>query len=288
MQMFSIERWAGTFRKAKPSFFQSQMEPGIKIVSKITARLWIIALGLFFAILLPALTSAQGFNGITEPAEEDTISGIVIISGTAADSNFMRYELAFKSATAPDWIVFAQGDRPVNDGTLAVWDTTVGRESTPVFPDGIYQLRLRVVRTDYNYDEYLTTRVIVSNDEPTPTPTVVEGDELEDQTSGESQLGTPQPTIGPLPSLTPFPTPLPRATPFESVFRSADDNGSSDDEGSQGVFDQLSSIDTSSFGRAFWQGVTLVSLVFAALAVYLVFRGAFRRVWRTIQSKLFR
>ena len=264
------------------------MEPGIRIGSKITVRLWIFALGLFLAVFLPVLTSAQGFNGITEPAEEDTISGIVIISGTATDSNFMRYELAFKSATAPDWIVFAQGDQPVNDGTLAVWDTTVGRESTPVFPDGIYQLRLRVVRADYNYDEYVTTRLIVSNDEPTPTPTAVEGDEIEDQTSAELQLGTPQPTVGPLPSLTPFPTPLPRATPFESVLRSADENGPAGDDGNQGVFDQLSSMDTSSFGRAFWQGVTLVALVFAALAIYLVFRGAFRRIWRTIQSKLFR
>jgi hypothetical protein len=264
------------------------MEIRSRNVSKIIGWIWIIALGLFFAVLMPQLASTQGLNGIAEPVAEDTISGIVIISGTAADPNFLRYELAFRSATVSDWIVFAQGDQPVSDGTLAVWDTTVGRESTPVFPDGIYQLRLRVVRTDYNYNEFFTAGVIVSNDEPTPTPTAAEGDDLEDQTSDGPQVGTPQPTIGPLPSLTPFPTPLPRATPLETIFRSDDETGSPDDEGGQGVFGQISSIDTSSFGRAFWQGVTLVALIFAALAVYLVFRGAFRRIWRTIQSKLFR
>ena len=44
------------------------------------------------------------------------------------------------------------------NGPLAIWDTTVGREiNAPVWPDGRYRLRLRVVRTDYNYDEYFVT-----------------------------------------------------------------------------------------------------------------------------------
>ncbi|MGB3713805.1 MAG: hypothetical protein WA996_05175 [Candidatus Promineifilaceae bacterium] len=244
-------------------------------------------MSLVIAMIWPAFLLAQGRNGITEPAEEDTISGIVIISGTAVDPNFLRYELAFRHSANRDWIVFAQGDRSVVEGTLAVWDTTVGRETVPVFPDGTYQLRLRVVRADYNYDEYFATNIIVSNDEPTPTPTATISEVLPTLAVGDSLVGTSQPAGGPLPSLTPFPTPLPRATPVDSISRSGEANEQADDEDNGGVLNQITSVDTSSFGRAFWRGVTLVALAFAALAIYLLFRGAFRRLWRTLQSKLF-
>lgn len=247
----------------------------------------VLLVGLVIALIWPALLMAQGRNGITEPAGEDTVSGIVIISGTAVDPSFMRYELAFRRRANPDWIVFAQGDRSIIEGTLAVWDTTVGRETVPVFPDGTYQLRLRVVRTDYNYEEYFVTNIIVSNDESTPTPTATINESSPTLEAGDSLSGTSLPAGGPLPSLTPFPTPLPRATPVNSISRSRDVVDQINGEENGGVLNQITSVDTSSFGRAFWRGVTLVALAFAALAIYLFFRGAFRRIWRNLQSKLF-
>ena len=94
--------------------------------------------------------AAQTGNGIYEPADGDTVSGIVAVRGTAVHPQFLRYELAFLQISSPgsDWIVFAQGDQPVQDDTLALWDTTVGQPASPVFPDGKYRLRLRVVRED--------------------------------------------------------------------------------------------------------------------------------------------
>jgi hypothetical protein len=252
-----------------------------------TKSLRIFLVGLVIALIWPALLLAQGRNGITEPAEEDTVSGIVIISGTAVDPSFMRYEVAFRHIANRDWIVFAQGDQSVIEGTLAVWDTTVGRETVPVFPDGTYQLRLRVVRTDYNYDEYFVTNIILSNDEPTPTPTATINESSPTIASGDSLPGTSQPAGGPLPSLTPFPTPLPRATPVNSISRPGDAIGQVNDEERGGVLNQITSVDTGGFSRAFWRGVILVALAFAALAFYLLFRGAFRRIWRTLKSKLF-
>jgi hypothetical protein len=248
----------------------------------------VFLVGLLAALMWPALLSAQGRNGIIEPAEEDTVSGIVIISGTAVDPNFLRYELAFRHSANRDWIVFAQGDQAVADGTLAVWDTTVGQETVPVFPDGVYELRLRVVRTDYNYDEYFATNIIISNSEPTPTPTATVSEQPPTAAPGDSLAGTSQPAGVPLPSLTPFPTPLPRATPVESISRTGDTNEQAGEEASGGVLEQITSIDTSNYGRAFWRGVSLVAIVFAALAFYLLFRGAFRRIWRTVKTKLFR
>ena len=96
-------------------------------------------------------------NGITAPASEDIIAGVVLINGTADHPDFLRYELALYKEFDPyaGWIVFADGAQPVISGTLAVWDTTIGRaNNAPAFADGLYRLRLRVVRRDYNYDEY--------------------------------------------------------------------------------------------------------------------------------------
>lgn len=247
-----------------------------------------ILLGLAMVLFWSMPLLAQGQSGITEPTPEEPISGIVVITGTVVDPSFMRYELAFRNTASPDWIVFAQGDQQVVEGTLAVWDTTVGRETAPVFPDGTYLLRLRVVRTDFNYDEYFATNITIANDEPTPTPTAALSDISPTLSAGNSSSDTSQPAAGPLPSLTPFPTPLPRSTPVNSISRTGDQALETDEQASGGVFDQLNLVDTSGFGRAFWRGVVLVALAFGALAIYLLFRGAFRRIWRRVQTKLFR
>ncbi|MCA9931184.1 MAG: hypothetical protein KC419_22015, partial [Anaerolineales bacterium] len=116
--------------------------------------------------------AGQTGSGIGQPASGETVAGIVEVRGTAVHPDFLRYELAFAQAGSSEWIVFAEGDQPVIGGVLAVWDTTVGGEiGAPVFPDGGYQLRLRVVKTDYNYDEFFVTNVIISNLTETPTPT---------------------------------------------------------------------------------------------------------------------
>ena len=92
--------------------------------------------------LWTSISAQQPGNGITEPAAGDTIAGVVVVQGTATDANWLRYELAFRPelASNDDWIVFAEGDQPIVAGTLAIWDTTVGRDNgTPIFPDGSYR-----------------------------------------------------------------------------------------------------------------------------------------------------
>src|SRR5690606_38746586 len=83
--------------------------------------IWLLVTLLFGWV---ALAAAQAPNGISSPPEGETVSGIVLVEGTATDPAFLRYELAFNRGA--DWIVFAEGTRPVQQGTLAVWDTTVG------------------------------------------------------------------------------------------------------------------------------------------------------------------
>lgn len=249
----------------------------------------LLATAAWFLLPFPRI-QAQVQNGITAPAAEEVVAGVVLVQGTAGDANFLRYELAFTNRSRPgsEWIVFAQGDTQVISDTLAVWDTTVGLETTPIFPDGPYDLRLRVVRADYNYSEFFTSNVIVSNSSATPTPTV-------DITATLEVTGTPTPLTaapGPvvvtpdvLPSLTPFPTPSPLATTADQTLGPAAVEEETDDE--QGIFQQIADIDFSRFSRALWRGAIVAGIAFGLLAAYLLGRGAFRRIWRSIMARIF-
>jgi hypothetical protein len=238
---------------------------------------------------------AQAQNGFVQPASGDVLSGIVIVQGTATDGNFLRYELAFLQESGPnsDWIVFAQGDQPVIDGTLAVWDTTVGRGPNRVFPDGRYQLRLRVVRQDFNYDEYFVTNLTIANDSgtPTPTPTLTTTAPVETITPVGVETALPvltQSAPDVLPSLTPFPTPSAQPTPANEPLGPGSDDGTGAAEERQGIFEQIAGIDAGQFESAFWQGVRFVAVVFGFLVAYLLFRGVFRRLWRLLSNRLLR
>lgn len=226
--------------------------------------------------------AAQLQNGITSPQEGDTIAGIVLVEGTATDPAFLRYEMAL--SRGGDWIVFADGSRQVRQGTLAVWDTTVGYPGAPVFPDGPYQLRLRVVRQDYNYDEYFIRNILVANAEATPTatatgPAVVPTQPAAAPPSAGATSASAVPDL--LPSLTPFPTPTVPPTP-EGVLVGGP--AATPDAGG-GLAQRLEAIDTGRFSRAFWGGARIVFYAFVALATYLVLRALLRRLWRYLRSQ---
>ena len=238
----------------------------------------------------PTAVSAQS-SGIASPASGDVISGQVTVTGTAVHPDFLRYELAFlnQSAGATDWVVFADGVNQVTDGVLAVWDTTAGRGSgVPVFPDGRYQLRLRVVKTDYNYDEYFVTDLTISNEGPTPTPTPDEtavaatGTAVSAPAQGATEGDTLVPAT-PIPSLTPFPTPTPPATPVPPPNSEPAGNQAADNQG--GLATQLENANTGRISQAFWLGVKISVGIFALFALYLILRAVFRWLWRLVWVK---
>jgi hypothetical protein len=237
----------------------------------------------------PWRRAAAQAPGITAPAAGDTLTGLVAIQGTATHPQFLRFELAFRrDAAGGDWIVFAQGDQQVIGGTLGLWDTTVGLPANPVFPDGRYQLRLRVVRTDYNYDEYFVTDLNVANlgGTPTPSPSPSVPSAAVPTPAGQVTL-PPAPDV--LPSLTPFPSPTPLAVPTDAVLGPLGaGEGETGGGAVRGVFNQLRAIDPGRFGRAVVVGMGLVAIVFAALGLYLVIRGLFRWLWRTGRRWAFR
>lgn len=148
-------------------------------IDKLITRTHLLLLLLTLFALTTATVHAQA-AGFTNPPPSSTINGVVLIQGTATDPNFLRYEIAFLREDNPGagWIVFGEGNQPVINGTLAVWDTTVGQSvNAPVFPDGRYQLRMRVVRQDSNYDEFFVGGLVIANNStpaepPTEIPTI--------------------------------------------------------------------------------------------------------------------
>jgi hypothetical protein len=236
----------------------------------------------------PEIVRAQAQNGITEPAAGDVLTGIVIIRGTAFDPNFLRYEIAFFRGGS--WIVFAEGDRPVVDGTLAIWDTTVGAPNNPVFPDGSYELRLRVVRQDYNYSEYFLSNLAISNADngtATATATISATPPSPEQPgmTPTARLDEPITRATALPSLTPFPTPSPEVTPRTLLSGSADDPPTTAVSEERGLMARLRDVDYGRFRRAFWLGARLAFYAFLLLASYLLIRWLFRLAWRFLTSR---
>lgn len=228
---------------------------------------------------------AQANNGISDPAPGAVLAGTVVVRGTAVHPDYLRYELAFRNVSNPaaDWIVFAEGSEPVNNGTLALWDTAVGRDiGSPVFPDGRYQLRLRVVRTDYNYDEYFVGDLVIANETPTATPTIT-GTVTAPPAPATLAATAVFAPAGPLPSLTPFPTTTPLPGPVETPAPITAAGENTDSGG--GLFGQMAAIDAGLFSRAFWLGVGLAGFLFGLLALYLLLRAIARRLWRWFWAK---
>ena len=159
--------------------------------------MWLVGSGLW---QVPAFAQT---NAISSPSTGSIIAGIITVTGTAIDPEFLRYELSFFQEFNPGagWIVFGEGNQPVVDGVLTLWDTTVGRNiNAPIFPDGAYRLRLRVVRQDFNYDEFFVTNITVQNEGSLVTP------------SATFVVPVVTDTVTPIPPFTNTPIPQPNET----------------------------------------------------------------------------
>ncbi|MCD6290912.1 MAG: hypothetical protein J7M34_10455 [Anaerolineae bacterium] len=147
---------------------------------------WVVALGWLSQPTAAAPLKQKGAAVITSPQPFSVVRGKVTIEGTAVHPNFLRYELYYSPEPARDdtWVFIGEAHfNQVANGFLGTWETRA-------LPDGLYSLRLRVVRQDYNYDEYIVRGLQVANHQPTDTPT---------------PAATPTPTMTPTP-IPPTPT----------------------------------------------------------------------------------
>lgn len=206
---------------------------------------------------------------ITSPVPFQTISGQVVISGSAGHpSAFVGYELEYDNLTDPTEIWLPIGSRvtqQVTEGTLGIWDT-VGLGIS----DGLYQIRLRVFLNlpDIAPVELIVSNLTLINTAPTPLPTIDTSDTFTPPTPGPS----PTSPIEQPPTNTPRPT-------IESRIQTDNNSRSATSTNST----------TLNFGRlqgAFCFGSTLAFGFFALLLGYLWLRARLRPVTRQLMWQI--
>ncbi|MCU0503441.1 MAG: hypothetical protein MUC51_17100 [Anaerolineae bacterium] len=88
-------------------------------------------------------------NGITSIKRGATETGTVEVKGNANDASFAKWQLDLLPDADPNAAIFL------------AFGTSSGQFSfmldTTLYPNGNHALRLRVVRLDSNYDEYVTS-----------------------------------------------------------------------------------------------------------------------------------
>lgn len=162
------------------------------------------ALTLLGGLARPASTLAAPrlqFQGeVVSPRSNAVLRGQVAIEGTADHPEFWKYEVRVApglNPTASDdqWLRVLVREERVFGGQLAVWNTAS-------VPDGVYTLRLRVVRLDGNWQDFDVRPLNVSNAAP--------------PTSAPPTLAPPTATPQATPTLASSPTALQSATPLVS------------------------------------------------------------------------
>jgi hypothetical protein len=111
---------------------------------------------------------------IDAPTAGQVIQGNYLILGNTNSDRFQNYEVnfAYKDDPTHTWFLVQEGSSPIQDGVLAVWDTTT-------ITDGEYTLRLLVTLNDGTELETVVDQIRVRNyspietDTPTPIPPLV-------------------------------------------------------------------------------------------------------------------
>jgi hypothetical protein len=226
---------------------------------------WALAAIVLLVILSPIhLAQAQepgeeeGEVAITAPRYGETISGLVLVTGTALSPDFHHYELAYAVDPNPDDQWFPVQDaiaQQVQENVLGAWDTTR-------VADGPYLLRLQVVRND-GTAQATVIQAMVINATPTPLPSPL-----------PTPTGTMTPTAGPTPTpliyQPPTRTPRPTNTPGGPTPTPRPPR-------------RRSPLDSTQLRRAAWTGIYVALAAFGLMSLYFglrrVIRGRIRAWW---------
>jgi hypothetical protein len=115
----------------------------------------VAALAVFAVFALPlAAGAADMTNGITNPADGSTVSGTVDVTGYASAPEFWKWQLDILPGGAEDAASFLAVGETEGEFSYSL-DTTA-------YPNGEHALRLRIVTTDGNYQEFVN-KFTISN-----------------------------------------------------------------------------------------------------------------------------
>jgi cell division septation protein DedD len=169
----------------------------------------VMVLALACSLAAPAEGAAWAQQGTAEPVEfvspqaGQAVQGSVPVLARVLVSDFEAAELSFAYAgdRTETWFLLAEYTGSLRSEKLVDWDTTT-------LTDGVYTLRLVVVRKNGQTVTAYAQRVRVRNYTPieTPTPTPI-------PTAGPGDTATPAPTQEPTQTATATPVPF-TATPL--------------------------------------------------------------------------
>ncbi len=263
-RFLELKQWAVILDKSKEygpeEFMQHTMRiprPASRLVCQaLSIAMLAAALGIGVGGSVIAAPPAQGRAEIMSPKSGDIVQGAISIRGTATHPNFWKYELAWAISNRPgaNWNLITVQETPVVDGQLAAWNTAL-------IPDGTYDLRLRVVRQDANYEEVFVRSIIVANEGPPLTLTT------------EATL-TPLPTLTPLATLSipttptvrvsrPTEAPTPSPAPVLVPTRSAS---------GPDIPNVIPTVDVSQLAGAFCYGAGITLAIFLLLGILQLLR----------------
>jgi hypothetical protein len=133
----------------------------------------------------PSPVRSINYAEITSPKPGAVVFGVITIQGTALIEDYIEYQVHISVHGLENWSWLVTSFEIVRDGTLYTLDTTR-------FPDGFYDLRVRAIRRDGNYNEAFVRKIEIRNtNPPTPIPTIL---------SPGSPLATPSPLRTPTPT----------------------------------------------------------------------------------------
>jgi len=235
-----------------------------------TIRSALTALLVAVTCVLPAAGApqAQGDQAvILSPADGQQVSGLVPVFGTATATDFARYELAYGPDPNPSdtWTTFATPDMLLVNAQIGLWDANL--------PPGLYQLRLRVFRSDGSIAAEDFANGLIVGTPPTETPVPTPTNVPPAPTFEAETLGTLQPTI--VIEQPPTPTPAPTLPGSSSA---GGESPSSRRGGGAGL-------DLSRFGSAFVDGATCAVGAFLLLGAMLLARWAFRLIMKQVRGR---
>lgn len=113
----------------------------------------------------PQPLAAATANGLLTPTADAALQGAVEITGIAEHPTFRKWQLDLLINGDEKQAAFlAVGDKRQTDaGLFTTLDTTL-------YPNGQHRLRLRVVHSNLNYDEYFMSITIDNPNAPDPLP----------------------------------------------------------------------------------------------------------------------
>jgi len=169
-----------------------------------------VSLALAVLVFVVLAAAPRPRPSITSPIAGDVLQGVVNITGSSSALGFTSYEVQFSYGGdgTGNWFLLHQSRESVNEGLLAVWDTTT-------IADGTYRLRLLVNLEDGRIEEHIIQDLKVRNYSPLETPIPVLLTAVPQ--GAAAAASAPAPTRTEQPSPTPLPPNPARVTRADIV-----------------------------------------------------------------------